>query len=171
MHVLGTPPAFILSQDQTLRLRGGNCFPLEFNLGFGSWLIALWDLPSNRVSVRKNCMLGLFLYSLLSIRFSRFCGAPLRAPTFRFHPKRKEIYYASPTLASRPIFEILEIFFQESSARSAREDRELHTTRREGGWAASCRRADNVVTALVLPTRRTLAYISIGSDRNTSTSR
>ena len=35
LHVLGTPPAFILSQDQTLRLRGGNRFPLKSDLGFG----------------------------------------------------------------------------------------------------------------------------------------
>ena len=34
LHVLGTPPAFILSQDQTLRLKRAASLPHPFDLGF-----------------------------------------------------------------------------------------------------------------------------------------
>ena len=34
LHVLGTPPAFILSQDQTLRLKRAASLPHLFDLGF-----------------------------------------------------------------------------------------------------------------------------------------
>ena len=66
---------------------------------------------SGRVSVRKNRLLG---FSLLRCSVSGFQGsaAPLPGPRrFRFHPKRKEIYYASVAPPSRTFFEILGLFF------------------------------------------------------------
>ena len=65
---------------------------------------------SGRVSVRKNRLLG---FSLLRCSVSGFQGsaAPLPGPRrFRFHPKRKEIYYASVAPPSRTFFEILGLF-------------------------------------------------------------
>ena len=111
LHVLGTPPAFILSQDQTLRLRGGNRFPPKVRSWFRpSPAPRLEGARSGRVSVRKNRLLG---FSLLRCSVSGFQGsaAPLPGPRrFRFHPKRKEIYYASVAPPSRTFFEILGLF-------------------------------------------------------------
>ena len=56
----------------------------------------------------------LSVFADLSIAVSGFQGsaAPLPGPRrFRFHPKRKEIYYASVAPPSRTFFEILGLFF------------------------------------------------------------
>ena len=45
LHVLSTPPAFILSQDQTLRK---NCFPAIHQLGLGDLLLSQARLPRAR---------------------------------------------------------------------------------------------------------------------------
>ena len=169
LHVLGTPPAFILSQDQTLRLRGGNRFPPKVRSWFRpSPAPRLEGARSGRVSVRKNRLLG---FSLLRCSVSGFQGsaAPLPGPRrFRFHPKRKEIYYASVAPPSRTFFEILGLFSRRLPAPGAagprrrppplpRRRQPAHVTRfrprAQGGISgffrtrASCRRADEVVTA------------------------
>ena len=80
MHVLGTPPAFILSQDQTLRLRGGHRCPLAFDLGFGPRLA-----PSRGVrlgpgfrTTRFMCLAMLILASQYPVFkvLRRPCGRP-----------------------------------------------------------------------------------------------
>ena len=186
LHVLGTPPAFILSQDQTLRLRGGNRFPPKVRSWFRpSPAPRLEGARSGRVSVRKNRLLG---FSLLRCSVSGFQGsaAPLPEPRrFRFHPKRKEIYYASVAPPSRTFFEILGLFFPAPSGAGGPRGpaAALPLSRGEGspsmlpasgpgrkgafrvfsdkGFVPSGRRSRD---RMVLRLGRTLAYISIGSE-------
>ncbi|KGI71433.1 hypothetical protein HMPREF9458_02561, partial [Eggerthella lenta 1_1_60AFAA] len=140
---------------------------------------------SGRVSVRKNRLLG---FSLLRCSVSGFQGsaAPLPGPRrFRFHPKRKEIYYASVAPPSRTFFEILGLFSRRLPApggrgappppspspaeKAARACYPLPAPGARGhfgffsdkGFVPSGRRSRD---RMVLRLGRTLAYISIGSE-------
>ena len=73
MHVLGTPPAFILSQDQTLRLK---CDPKVAML-FRSEILVFYvsrRFPFKWGRTRKT-RLHLASFFIRSIRFSRFSAA------------------------------------------------------------------------------------------------
>ena len=128
LHVLGTPPAFILSQDQTLRLRGGNRFPLSPIL-----VSALARPPS------RGCALGpgfrsqesfawLVLLSLLSIRFSRFCGAPPGAPSLSVPPEAQGDILRARHPAVKNYFPVSREFFPR--AFHAAERRQVPLSRR-----------------------------------------
>ena len=107
LHVLGTPPAFILSQDQTLRLRGGNRFPLKSDLGFGPR-----PPPVLRVRARAGfpfarivCLAFLFfavqypVFKVLQYPFGSRCACLFQA--------REEILYCIVSFLSRTFFKIL----------------------------------------------------------------
>ena len=107
LHVLGTPPAFILSQDQTLRLRGGNRFPLKSDLGFGPR-----PPPVLRVRARAGfpfarivCLAFLFfavqypVFKVLQYPFGSRCACLFQA--------REGILYCIVSFLSRTFFKIL----------------------------------------------------------------
>ena len=167
LHVLGTPPAFILSQDQTLRLRGGNRFPLKSDLGFG---------PRPPPVLRVRARAGFPFARIVCLAFLFFA---VQYPVFKVlrRPSRGPVAFGSTRSARRYItrplprrqerfFEILGPFSGASApgARARRRPPPLprrrqpeHVTRfrprAQGGHfgffsdKARCRRADEVVTA------------------------
>ena len=83
LHVLGTPPAFILSQDQTLK----KCVCSKFNINLLAYIslftvlkdlsIVLWMCPSFRTVLSKNFR-GLYLcVSLFSYQGSHLPSKPV----------------------------------------------------------------------------------------------
>ena len=83
LHVLSTPPAFILSQDQTLKLK---CLILSELL---AWLIILWFIsePLNSLLFKERFVLQICSLNIL-LEFSRlsYCSVikvlrrPVRVP-------------------------------------------------------------------------------------------
>ena len=65
LHVLGTPPAFILSQDRTLELSFERC------VSFSSRFVSVYCFVSELTSVRSCSGLGLVLQVCIAVQFSR----------------------------------------------------------------------------------------------------
>ena len=122
LHVLSTPPAFVLSQDQTLILkvssqlhlarvlrvppsslkRAADSSSLEF---FGidkSFLPSALPLPGS--NVRSRFLLLFASFSSLPVSFSRFLAPRSRGTA--------SVYYHSSFLLSTPIFGIFQAFFR-----------------------------------------------------------
>ena len=93
LHVLGTPPAFILSQDQTLRLRGGNRFPLKSDLGFG---------PRPPPVLRVRARAGFPFARIVCLAFLFFA---VQYPVFKVlrRPSRGPVAFGSTRSAGRYI--------------------------------------------------------------------
>ena len=93
LHVLGTPPAFILSQDQTLRLRGGNRFPLKSDLGFG---------PRPPPVLRVRARAGFPFARIVCLAFLFFA---VQYPVFKVlrRPSRGPVAFGSTRIARRYI--------------------------------------------------------------------
>ena len=168
LHVLGTPPAFILSQDQTLRLRGGNRFPLKSDLGFGPR-----PPPVLRVRARAGfpfarivCLA--FLFFAVQYPVFKVLRRPSRGPVAFGSTRSARRYITRPLPRRQELFEILGLFSRRLPAPGAagprrrppplpRRRQPEHVTRfrprAQGGISgffrtrASCRRADEVVTA------------------------
>ena len=112
LHVLGAPPAFVLSQDQTLNLMVSKAFRLQIFLrvwAFHSFSIAndclcfssekLWNL--SRVFIRSTFLLyclifkihspassfwaGILFYHILCLLSSTFCGCSPHRTAFLFY--------------------------------------------------------------------------------------
>ena len=81
LHVLGTPPAFVLSQDQTLMFN--SCYAPDF----------LW------LAFSLNSLTACVLAFLCSVSFSRFVAL-----------KRACLYYHSSEFVSTPFFNFFDSF-------------------------------------------------------------
>ena len=169
LHVLGTPPAFILSQDQTLRLRGGNRFPLKSDLGFGPR-----PPPVLRVRARAGfpfarivCLA--FLFFAVQYPVFKVLRRPSRGPSLSVPPEAQGDILRVRCPAVKNFFRDSRTFFPGAFRRRGaagprrrppplpRRRQPEHVTRfrprAQGGISfffrtrASCRRADEVVTA------------------------
>ena len=87
LHVLGTPPAFVLSQDQTLRLILGRNSLSFTGSAFSSWFLLFFAL----------------------IHLSWYLSAPFPLPGFG---AQQGIYYSPSKGLSTPFFTVFLIFFE-----------------------------------------------------------
>ena len=138
LHVLGTPPAFILSQDQTLRLRGGNRFPLKSDLGFGPRPPPVLRCALGPGFRSQESFAWLFSSSLFSIRFSRFCSI-LSDPAALVCFKRVRKYFTVSFLSCQELFSkffeavrrlLISLVLQERSVPRFPQTRVLYITRK-----------------------------------------
>ena len=117
LHVLGTPPAFILSQDQTLRLRGGNRFPLKSDLGFGPR-----PPPVLRVRARAGfpfarivCLA--FLFFAVQYPVFKVLRRPSRGPVAFGSTRSARRYITRPLPRRQELFSRFSDFFPGASRR------------------------------------------------------
>ena len=186
LHVLGTPPAFILSQDQTLRLRGGNRFPLKSGLGFGPR-----PPPVLRVRARAGfpfarivCLA--FLFFAVQYPVFKVLRRPSRGPVAFGSTRSARRYITRPLPRRQELFSRFSDFFSRRlpapggrgappppspspAEKAARACYPLPAPGARGhfgffsdkGFVPSGRRSRD---RMVLRLGRTLAYISIGSE-------
>ena len=116
LHVLSTPPAFVLSQDQTLLfnpvLSPLPCFPLP--VPAGELLTTLWNhclvfLSASVPLTLHFCFKALWLRVIFKDNF-RFCIV-FKVHTVSFPKQRMRWYHASPPASST----FFRRFFQKST--------------------------------------------------------
>ena len=107
LHVLGTPPAFILSQDQTLRSKDPRRGP--WMLGSGLARNCPFPPPARRRRRGPSGFRSIFFFR--SIRFQGSRGRPPGPRRAASGETRKETCYPPATLPSRPFSDFWEKFF------------------------------------------------------------
>ena len=102
LHVLSTPPAFVLSQDQTLMFNPLSCLPVPLNRLAKACLNSLSNKRLTHSNLTVSCTV-----CLLSVSFSRI--AP---PLSTFHRRSRQHMglYHIPIPLSTPFFDFFHSF-------------------------------------------------------------
>ena len=121
LHVLSLPLAFILSQDQTLRLRWRGLPRRSLDLGASPRA-----LPSGRAArPSRNRLVVDWLFLAPQYPVLKVPAGPLGPLRSGLPPKREEICYPPASPLSRTFFQVLGSFFSEGFRLPLQLPREL----------------------------------------------
>ena len=111
LHVLSVPPAFILSQDQTLNLIRSLLLGFELTGIFCSYHVALLSLPGNSFRNFQLCFSKAFLLRCYTVRFSKFllafavsCFATFPVRSANCFPREVLVYIITPFSICQQLF-------------------------------------------------------------------